>query len=99
MPAEKCPFEIFVSTKKWASLKNCMAPGPLTLTIGGSEVVDTARTRTTYRAVFNPLFMYISNHLGVRQRADLMLGSSRKGFLKNCYCCLRQFHYVPLADL
>lgn len=82
MPAEKCPFEIFVSTKKWASLKNCMAPGPLTSTIGGSEAVDTARTPTTYRAVFCPLFTYIFSCLGVGQRADLMLGSSRKGFLK-----------------
>lgn len=46
MPAEKRPFEIFVSTKKWARLESCVSPGPkiLTSALGGSEVVDPAGT-------------------------------------------------------
>lgn len=101
MPTEKCPFEIFASTKKWASLRNCLAPGLkiLTSTIGGSEVAVTGRTPDYLQSyLLSFTYEYIQSfRSGAKSRTHA--GQLEERVFKSCYCYLRQFHYVPLADL
>lgn len=56
-----------MSTKKWASLNNCLAPGPkiLTSAVGGSEGADTARTPDYLQScLLSFIYVYIQSFRG-----------------------------------